>query len=78
MPIPKVIAEIKIIVHDNGNVDYQGPLNDVMFVTDILNKAQRAVLNHFIEIRQKETSKIHVPDIILPNDFKNKVGGRVH
>jgi len=73
MAIPKVIAKMQIKVHDNGTVDYHGPLNDILFITDVLNKAQRAVLDHFIEIRQKTVSQIAVPDIILPNDFKNKV-----
>ena len=75
MAVPKVIAEMQIKVYDNGTVDYHGPLNDILFITDVLNKAQRAVLDHFIEVRQKTVSQIAVPNIILPNDFKNKVRG---
>ena len=67
MPIPKLIAKIELKVYDNATVEYHGPLNDVLFITDVLNKAQRAVLDHFIELRQKEvSSRIEIPKIILP------------
>lgn len=70
IPIPKQIADIKITVMSNGAVDYHGPLNDVLFIIDVLNKAQRAVLNHFIENRQKDASKIIVPHPVVPTNLK--------
>lgn len=72
MPIPEQIAEIKITVMSNGAVNYHGPLTDLLFITDVLNKAQRAVLEKFIKERQKVSSKIVKPHMVLPNDFKNK------
>jgi len=63
----QVVAEISIKALANGNVEVFGPINNLLMFTDIMNKAERTVLNHTARSAQNK-SNIIVPDLkILTN-----------
>lgn len=59
-----IVAEFRIVATKNGEVKVFGPIDNILGFFDVMNRAQRAVLNHFA---QQKNNRIIVPEMKVHN-----------
>lgn len=64
----KIIAKFEIMVYDDGNVQVSGPIKNYPFYFDVINKANRAVLNMWRKEIAEESKILRVkPHLVVPS-----------